>query len=200
MEFTVVKTFEEFRNISIEELFEAWNKAKSEVKTMPSTPVIDGHLIVDSASNILKRKEHHQIPYMTGSNSEDIAPIFIYNMAKYWCDNQEVPSYCYMFNHQLPGDNNGAWHSSDLWYHFGTLKNGWRPFSQDDYFLSDKMTDYLTNFVKTGDPNGKDLPEWRVSSKKEKEVMHFGNNFVGMKKVNKGKLWKNLFFNKAVGE
>ena len=28
----------------------------------------------------------------------------------------------------------------------------------------------------------------------------FGNNFIGMKKVNKGKLWKNLFFNKAVGE
>lgn len=200
IEFSGVTTFEEFEKISVDRLFNVWNKAKSEVMGMPSTPVIDGNLITDSVSNILKRNEQHQIPYMVGSNSEDIVPIFIYKMAKTWCDNQDIPSYCYLFNHQLPGDDNGAWHSADLWYHFGTLKNVWRPFSEDDYFLSDKMTDYLTNFVKTGNPNGDSLPIWKPSNKKEKKVMHFGNNFVGMKKVNKGKLWKNLFFNKAVGE
>ena len=62
------------------------------------------------------------------------------------------------------------------------------------------MSDYITNFVKLGNPDGTNLPEWKASNLKEKRVMHFGNNFIGMKKVNKGKLWKNLFSNKAVGE
>ena len=121
-------------------------------------------------------------------------------MAKKWCTIQKESSYCYLFNHSLPGDNNGAWHSSDLWYFFGTLKNCWRPMNEDDYLLSNYMVDYLTNFVKTGNPNSNELPIWNPSKKKEKKVMHFGNGLVGMKKVNTKKLWYNLFTNKAVGE
>ena len=98
IEFSGVATFEEFEKISVDRLFDVWNKAKSEVMGMPSTPVIDGNLITDSASNISKRNEQHQIPYMVGSNSEDIVPIFIHKMAKTWCDKQKIPSYCYMFN------------------------------------------------------------------------------------------------------
>lgn len=200
MEYASCSTIDEFKNIEVEKLFEAWNKAKAEYKGMPSSPVIDGQLIVDSAANIVKRNEHHQIPYMMGANSEDIAPIFIYKMAKSWCEKQSIPSYCYMFNHQLPGDDAGAWHSADLWYHFGTLKNCWRDMKEVDYSLSESMINYVTNFVKSGNPNGDNLPEWRVQTKKEKQVMHFGNGFVGMKKTDTKKLWRNLFFNKAVGE
>ena len=72
--------------------------------------------------------------------------------------------------------------------------------NEDDYLLSGYMVDYLTNFVKTGNPNSSELPIWNPSKKKEKKVMHFGNGLVGMKKVNTKKLWYNLFTNKAVGE
>lgn len=200
MELCSCSTIEEFKKVEADKLFDAWNKAKKEMKIMPSCPVIDGELIVDTPFNIVKRDDQHHIPYLVGSNSEDIVPIFIYGMAKKWCTIQKEPSYCYLFNHSLPGDNNGAWHSSDLWYFFGTLKNCWRPMNEDDYLLSNYMVDYLTNFVKTGNPNSSELPIWNPSKNKEKKVMHFGNGLVGMKKVNTKKLWYNLFTNKAVGE
>ena len=59
-----------------------------------------------------------------------------------------------------PGDNQGAFHSSELWYMFGTLDRSWRPWEPCDHRLSDRMLDYWSNFVKTGDPNGDRLPAW----------------------------------------
>lgn len=196
-----VETLEEFKCISVDVLFDSWIKAKKEVKIMgmPVSPVIDGKLIVDNGCNILKTNKHHKIPYMAGSNSEDIIPPIISKMSFKWCLKQEVSSYSWLFNHQLPGDDNGAWHSSDLWYWFGTLDNCWRPLEKTDYELSDKMTTYLTNFAKSGNPNDNKLIEWKQVGKKQKKVMHF-NSKSKMNKVNKFKLWYNLFTNKAVGE
>ena len=199
-ELTNSKTLAEFKNVDVKTLFEAWEKAKKEVKIMgmPVSPVIDGKLIVDSGTNILKENKHHKIPYITGSNSEDIIPPMIHKMALKWCLNQQEPSYTYLFDHQLPGDNNGAWHSSDLWYWFNTLDNCWRPLTKEDYELSDKMTTYLTNFAKCGNPNQEGLFEWK-SNNKHKEVIHF-NSCIKMKKTNTLKLWYTMFTNKAVGE
>jgi para-nitrobenzyl esterase len=54
-----------------------------------------------------------------------------------------------------------AFHSDDIEYVFGTLdtRPGWdvRP---EDRTLSEQMMTYWTNFAKTGDPNGGDLPKW----------------------------------------
>ena len=200
MEYAGCTTLEEFRALSPGILYEAWEKAKSEIKGMPSTPVIDGELIIDTVGNILKQDKHHHIPYIMGSTSEDMFPPFAHSMSKGWCDKQDVPSYCYMFNHQLPSDNHGAWHSAELWYFFGTLDNCWRDMGEVDYALSEKMIKYLTNFAKTANPNGDGLAAWELSSKKNKKVMHFGNGFVGMQKVNKGILYKNMMFKKQPGQ
>ena len=62
------------------------------------------------------------------------------------------------------------------------------------------MTSYLTNFVKYGNPNDDSLPVWEKANKKQKKVMHFGNDIISMNKVKKGKLWINLFTKKQVGE
>jgi para-nitrobenzyl esterase len=54
-----------------------------------------------------------------------------------------------------------AFHSDDIEYIFGTLDT--RPgetIRPEDRKLSEQMMSYWTNFAKTGDPNGKDLPEW----------------------------------------
>ena len=202
MEIAGCSTIEEFKNIPVELLFSSWDKARKEVKgvMMPSSPVINGDLIIDNGINILKENKHHKIPYMIGSNSEDMMSPFMASMARKWCKKQEIPSYCYMFNHQLPGDNNGAWHSSDLWYFFGTHRNSWRPMQEEDDKLSKTMIDYLINFVKNGNPNNDNLPAWQPTNKKQKRVMHFGNGFVGMKKTKTMKLWYNLFTKKSVGE
>ena len=200
MEYASCKTLEEFKNVSVDVLFEAWTKAKKDVFGIPSTPVIDNELIVDSPINILKRQQHHHIPYLLGSNSEDMFPPFMHKMSLNWCKKQDVESYCYMFNHHLPGDDNGAWHSSDLWYFFGTLNNCWRDMTKVDHELSDTMINYITNFVKTGNPNGNNLPLWDCVNKKDNKVMHLGNGEFLMKKVNKTKLIINMLTKKQVGE
>ena len=74
--------------------------------------------------------------------------------------------YYYVFGPEMPGDNAGAFHSSDLWFEFETLMKCWRPFTAKHYDLARKMCNYWTNFAKTGDPNGNDadgtpMPEWK---------------------------------------
>lgn len=70
----------------------------------------------------------------------------------------------FYFDRDLPGDDNGAFHTAELWYVFGTLNRCWRNkeghLTDGDFSLSRAMTDYWANFAKTGDPNGKGLPVW----------------------------------------
>jgi para-nitrobenzyl esterase len=35
-----------------------------------------------------------------------------------------------------------------------------RPFTDGDWTLSTRMSDYWANFAKTGDPNGATVPKW----------------------------------------
>lgn len=200
MELTSCSSMEELINLDITKLFEAYNIAKKDYFAIACTPVIDNILIIDEPSKLKKENNYLKIPYMIGSNSEDLAAPFMHTMAKKWCKNQMVDSYCYLFAHQLPGDDNGAWHSSDLWYFFNTLENCWRPITKVDQDLAELMVTYLTNFAKTGNPNSNNLPKWNKSNGKEKLVMVLENNTSNMKKVKVGKLWKNMLTKKAVGE
>lgn len=67
--------------------------------------------------------------------------------------------YLYFFGRELPGDSAGAFHSSELWYMFGTLNRSWRPFTEADLRLSQEMLDAWCRFVKTGHP-GNCEEEW----------------------------------------
>lgn len=58
---------------------------------------------------------------------------------------------CY-FSHPLPGDGAGAFHSSELWYMFGTLGRSRRPMAETDYCLSSEMLDAWASFMKDGNP------------------------------------------------
>jgi para-nitrobenzyl esterase len=80
-------------------------------------------------------------------------------------NNEDVDVYAYYFNHVPPGRNSefyGAYHSSDLWYFFNSLREwpGQRHWTDSDYRMAETITSYVANFVKTGDPNGEGLPEW----------------------------------------
>ena len=195
-------TLEEFRALDPEILFGVWQETKKEVKGggQACSPVLDGHLIVGSGVELLKAGKHKQIPYMLGSTSEDVMPPIIFSMAGSWCKAQKMPSFCWFFDRKLPGDDNGAWHSSDLWYWFGTLRNGWRPWEEKDYQLAEQMTDYLCNFVKTGNPNGENLPNWQRTCKKQGNVLRLGEGDIRMGKPKMTQLIKTLLTNKAVGE
>jgi len=190
------KTLEAFRALPAEQLFEAWQSGKKEIKggAAAAFPVKDGRFMVEGAAP-------KDIPYMAGSTSHDMAPPLLQGMARKWIAKREKPSYTWYFDRMLPGDENGAWHSSDLWYWFGTLPNCWRPMEQKDYELSEQMTDYLCNFAAKGDPNkAAQLPTWIASDKTQKRVLILGEKPTGMRKPNMLKMIHTMLTNKAVGE
>ena len=91
--------------------------------------------------------------------------------------------YQYYFTKKQPGaDQCGACHSSDLPYILKTLPNNGRPYDASDYKLSMLMHQYWVNFVKTGNPNGNDLPVWSKYGEDEFQLMELGEH-VGMIKV-----------------
>ena len=187
-------SLEEFRNVPAEKLFEVWQSSKKDVKggMMASFPVKDGCFITGGAPK--------NINYMIGSTSEDMMPPFLYAMGRNWGVKNPVKTYAWFFDRRLPGDENGAWHSSDLWYWFGTLENGWRPWEAKDRQLSETMVSYLCNFVKSGDPNGEGLVCWEPCRKGTKNVLRLGEGPVRMGKASMAKLIKTMLTNKAVGE
>lgn len=84
------------------------------------------------------------------------------------------PAYAFRFSRYLPGDDEGAWHTSELFYLFGTIDRTWRPMTGYDYDLSKTMTDFWANFMKTGDPNGPGLPIWTPYTEENKMAFDLG--------------------------
>ena len=201
MEKAGCKTLAEFRAISPEKLFSVWQETKKEVKGGGCFPVIDGRFVVGTGSDLLAAGKQKDIPCMAGSTSHDLMPPILQSMARNWCAGMNKPSYTWYFDRKLPGDNNGAWHSSDLWYWFGTLNNCWRPMEQKDSDLSEQMVSYLCNFAKSSNPNqGGVLPTWIASDKTQTRVLRLGEGDTRMGKPNMLKMVYTMLTNKAVGE
>ncbi len=200
MDATGCRDLAEFRQVPADKLFATWQSLKKTMKGGACFPVLDGRFVVGTGVDLLKAGKQKAISYMAGSTSEDVMPPIIYQMAKDWCAAQSKPSYAWFFDRRLPGDENGAWHSSDLWYWFGTLPNCWRPMTKKDFDLSGQMTDYLTNFCKYGDPNGAGLTAWLPMGKRQKKVLRLGEQDTHMGKADLLKLTKTMLTNKAVGE
>jgi para-nitrobenzyl esterase len=122
-------------------------------------------------------------------------------MTRKWIAKQELPGYTWYFDRMLPGDSNGAWHSADLWYWFGTLPNCWRPMEDKDYALSEQMVAYLCNFARTGNPNkGGVLPTWIASDKTQKRVLILGEKDTHMAKAPMLKIIKTMLAGKTAGK
>lgn len=146
-------------------------------------PTVDGYFLPKPPLALLQEDALKKIPYVCGTTSEDILPDQFPAAAR---NLSGATTYVYYFSRQLPGDNAGAWHSSDLWYFFGTLDKSWRPFEPWDYSLSKTYMNYVANFVKHGDPNsnvsssGEAIPYW-APYKEGKCVLTLGdaNVFAG---------------------
>lgn len=185
-----VENLEEMRAVPAQEIFAAMGPlmekaaASGHEPGLFLVPTIDGALLTDGYYSLMDQGKFKDIPYMLGCTKDDMtmppepekksegalyagSVAFSRKLEELGRD----PAYIYCFTRDLPGDELGAWHSSELWYMMGTLDRCWRPWTQGDRDLSERMLDYWTNFMKTGDPNGSGLPAWKPCGGEEAYVM-----------------------------
>lgn len=152
--------FEEFSALPAKKILEAVDIQKTRRKdnTYCTMPVIDGYILEKGVDVLIK--EARDLPLIIGFTNNDMFTYILARMAKKYAKRHS--GYLYYFDIDAKGDNNKAFHSSDIRYMFGTLSTSWRPYDKNDYIASEMMMDYLSNFAKTGNPNNIGLPNWDV--------------------------------------
>ena len=172
------QSIEELKTMPAEKLYEAYKEVSSK-KPLGFCNAIYGK---DFASEEKNRPVDTKIVYSI--TSEDVMPAVLHFMGKGLSKSQSAvnDTYAYYFCRQLPGDDKGAWHSSDLMYIYLTLNRSWRPFTKEDYELSERMVSYLESFLKTGDPNHEGAEEW-LPVNRSGRYMFFDVKEHGMKKI-----------------
>ena len=184
------KDFEEFKNADIKVIhdsYEAIRKIRKD-SIYNMMPVVDGYLIKDDIDKLIK--DPLKVSYMIGYTNNDMyAAMMAYIGNRFAKDNG---AYVYFFDIDQPGDNNGAFHSSDLRYLFGRLNTSWRPFGNEHKKVSEMMMDYLSNFVRNNDPNDEKLPEWHKTDRDNRKVLCITLNETKMNKTPYLRLLKNM--------
>ena len=180
-----VDSLDEVKDLSDDELYMAWVSALGAYSGTATTPVVDGNALVKDVGDALDDNTVKDVPCIIGVLSEDMWPYTLYRTAMdYGEERAEAggePVYLYYFDRQQPGENQfGAFHAADLYYVFGTLYRNWRPFDDTDYRIAENMIDYISNFVKTGDPNGTGLAKWESAGVETQQFMHFGDEEAAM--------------------
>lgn len=154
-------------------------------------PCVDGRFITDQYARTVARGEQNEIEILLGNTTGEFmepdadgtllpaGEVGNLKLIAEWIRSGRNSPYYYRFDVAMPGDDSGAFHSSDLWFSFGTLGTCWRPFVGWHYDLSRRMVAYWTNFAATGDPNGLDadgtpLPEWTRYSPLNDDAMRLG--------------------------
>jgi para-nitrobenzyl esterase len=90
-----------------------------------------------------------------------------------WHTAAKNPGYQFQFSRTAPGkEAAGAAHGSEVPFVFGTLG---RDANQIDQQVSAAIEDYWTNFAKTGDPNGGNLPKWPRFDAEARPYLDFTN-------------------------
>ncbi|MBQ2461797.1 MAG: carboxylesterase family protein, partial [Clostridia bacterium] len=150
-------------------------------------PSIDGNVLTDTSDHLFESDAYAHVDYLVGCTENDIGVTpemkanhqkgQLYGSLKRLCLLQDqlgrTPAYMYYFTHSPLGDDLGSFHSSELWYMFGTLGRSWRPKSQEDYALSSQMLDFWANFIKTGNPNQNGSSAWRPCTNDDPYIQTF---------------------------
>ncbi|MBE5916557.1 MAG: carboxylesterase family protein [Pseudobutyrivibrio ruminis] len=126
----------------------------------PDSPARDQHFIIDALGDA---KGALNIAYSA----------IWFSYSHYLWNNylieQGVPTYEYYFT--KTNDSLSNYHAGELPYAYGNL---WRHpglYDAEDYKLSEIMQQYMVNFAKTGNPNGDGLPEWKMRSENQHQLI-----------------------------
>lgn len=180
-----------------EDVFAAFNTGHfNDVSMMAGWVSGDGSLFGGSAMDPEKYKEQASKNYgekageflklFPGGTNDEIASSqkslalmqFAALPSYIWAGVSKSNSYLYEFTHvpvDKPGfPNYGAFHTSEVPFALHTLHLWKRPWRDVDYAVEKTMNDYWVNFVKEGDPNGKDVPVW-TNYKSSQGIMVIGD-------------------------
>ena len=160
-----------------------YNSATGNFGSITAMPIVDGYVSLESFDEAALDGTLADVPYMCGYTLNDMGDMSAGIAA--FAENREAAGnkcYTYEFARPLPDDGShpevtarlkGAFHSSDLWFVFKSLQHCWRPWTQGDWDLSEKMLTAWTNFAKYSDPNGPDGGEWTPCTKDNNNFMIF---------------------------
>ncbi len=176
MDYFEKTTLEEMRSLSFEELLKiSGDYTTATGKRIWWSPVVDNYLLTGTFTNVARTGEIADIPYIFGFTANDLNDMTyaVRDFCALRAEMSSKPAFAYLFERPLPGDDNGAFHSADLWYVFNSFSHSWRPFTAGDEELSNKIIDYWTNFAKYGNPNGEGEETWAPYSAQRPEFMVF---------------------------
>jgi para-nitrobenzyl esterase len=110
--------------------------------------------------------------------------------AHMWAGFSKKPAFIYQFTHvpaEKPGfPDYGAFHTSEVPFALHNLHLWKRPWRDIDFSVEKTMSDYWVNFVKEGNPNGKDLPEWKIYDKVSGNIMEIADKAQLQPRLHKG--------------
>jgi len=99
-----------------------------------------------------------------------------------WASYNKSNSYLYQVSF-VPTDkpdfpNYGAFHTSEVPFALHTLHQWNRPWQARDYEMEKNLSAYWINFIRTGNPNGSNLPEWKRHTRNEPFVMELDEKII----------------------
>ena len=182
MDWAGLETAEQMRAVSTEEMFalqSIYNRVHGLRPAGIFAPTVDGYVVTKNFDEAAVEGTLADVPYMIGYTRDDSGDMSkgIIEFGK----NRESlggKAYAYQFARPLPTDGranvlSGAFHSSDLWFIFKSLKYCWRPWTKGDWDLSEKMITAWSDFVKTGNPDPDGKLGWKPCTEESPEFMVF---------------------------
>lgn len=150
------------------------------------TPFMTG-LNADETRYNGKVDEEFKTLYPSNSEKEEAAAIKAagqeqsrlnaYLWLQYRDKTSNTDGYLYFFNRAIPWPDYpqfGAFHTGEVPYVFNNLKMLDRPWTKVDTLVAARISSYWANFIKTGNPNGADLPQWAAYDSTKQEAMCLG--------------------------
>lgn len=177
----------QLRAMSAENLMRVFGEFSGQMfregKGLVFVPNADGYVLQKRAAEVWRDGDMKKIPYLIGTVRGDLAdtkeqaeegiPGILMEECTDWglkCEEMGLPAYVYYFSHELPGADWKYFHSSELWYMFGTYERCWRPMTEKDAFLSESMVTYWTNFIKYGTPCPENGTDWHPYSENDRFI------------------------------
>ncbi len=121
---------------------------------------------------------YSEVARMRKESGRDRARVSLYLWASRQAERSERV-FTYYFDRAIPWPEHpefGAFHSGELPYVFNNLHIMQRPWEPADQTLAEQISSYWTNFAKTGNPNGSDLPAWPQFDAAETKTMQLGKD------------------------